>query len=76
MDTAFQNFQIFDQEGNVLLFVGGAGFGPGKFALPAGLAIDAQDRIYVVDQMPANLQIFQYLGEKANKVQGTEQKQK
>ena len=76
VDTAFQNFQIFDQEGNVLLFVGGAGFGPGKFALPAGLAIDAQDRIYVVDQMPANLQIFQYIGDKANKVQGTEQKQK
>ena len=64
-DAAFQNFQIFDKEGHILLYVGSSGIGPGKFALPAGLYVDRNtDRIYVVDQIPGDLQIFQYLGKK------------
>jgi hypothetical protein len=67
VDTAFQNFQIFDQSGRILLAVGSGGIDPGEFLLPAGITIDDQDRIYVVNQVPGSVQIFQYLGEKWKK---------
>ena len=60
-DTSFNNFQIFDQDGQLLLFVGSVGSGPGEFFLPAGLFIDARNRVYVVDQGNARVQVFQYL---------------
>jgi len=64
-DAAFQNFQIFDKDGKILLYVGSSGIGPGKFSLPAGLYVDRNtDKIYVVNQIPGDLQIFQYLGKK------------
>jgi len=41
VDTAFQNVQIFDEEdGQLLLFFGGAGSGPGNMHLPAGIHLD------------------------------------
>jgi hypothetical protein len=55
--------QVFDADGRLLLFFGAGGWGPGLFTLPAGIAIDGKDRIYVVDQWPGNVQMFQYLGE-------------
>ncbi len=64
VDAAFQNFQIFDSSGNVLLHVGSGGIEPGQFLLPAGIAVDEEDRIYVVNQTPPTLQIFEYLGAK------------
>lgn len=40
---------------------------PGQFILPTGIAIDNEDRIYVVEQgfdaNPARLQVFQYLSQ-------------
>ena len=70
VDAAFDNFQIFDKKWNVLLFVGEAGAEPGKFSLPAGMYVDKRtDRIYVVSQLPGNLQIFQYLGKKWKQMQ-------
>jgi DNA-binding beta-propeller fold protein YncE len=60
-DTSFNNFQIFDATGNILLFVGTTGVGPGEFLLPAGLFVDDEDRIYVADQGNARVQVFQRL---------------
>lgn len=61
-DGAFNNFQIFDQMGNLLLFIGTAGtFDPGAFSLPADICVDASDRIYVSDQLNKRVQIFQLL---------------
>jgi len=62
-DAAFCNVQIFDSQGNVLLFVGQLGPRPGYFHLPAGIAIDENDRIYVADQLNSRIQVFQYLKE-------------
>ncbi|MFC1619935.1 6-bladed beta-propeller, partial [Candidatus Neomarinimicrobiota bacterium] len=59
----FNAFQIFDEQGNLLLVVGSSGYLPGQFNLPAGLFIDDEDKIYVVDTMNRRVQIFQYLGE-------------
>ena len=40
-DTAFENVQIFDEKtGQLLLFFGGAGLGPGEMYLPSGVHID------------------------------------
>ena len=61
VDASFNNFQIFDEEGQLLLFVGAGGRNPGEFVLPAGMFIDEQDRIYVADQGNSRVQVFQYL---------------
>jgi DNA-binding beta-propeller fold protein YncE len=36
---------------------------PAAFQLPAGIAIDEIDRIYVADQLNSRIQVFQYLKE-------------
>jgi hypothetical protein len=59
----FDNVQIFDQEGRVLLHFGERGAGPGQFWLPAGLCIVAGSRIYVADGYNQRVQVFEYLGE-------------
>jgi len=65
VDTAFNNFQIFDENGQLLLWVGHTGArDPGGFQLPSGLYIDQQDRIYVADTFNRRVQVFQYLKEK------------
>jgi hypothetical protein len=60
-DAAFNNFQIFNQQGDVLLAVGMMGSAPGYLYLPGGIAIDEHDRIYVADQFNGRVQVFQYL---------------
>ena len=61
VDASFNNFQIFDEEGQLLLFVGSGGRSPGEFVLPAGMSVDEQDRLYVADQGNSRVQVFQYL---------------
>ena len=61
-DAAFDNIQIFDRAGHFLLAFGGLGAQPGEFWLPAGVAIDRDDRIYVADSYNRRVQIFQYVG--------------
>jgi DNA-binding beta-propeller fold protein YncE len=62
VDAAFNNFQIFDPQGRILMFVGSYGSAPGTFNLPLGISIDQQDRVYVADALNARVQIFQFLG--------------
>ena len=40
VDAAFENVQIFNDRGQILLFFGGPGTGPGNLYLPAGIAVD------------------------------------
>ena len=56
---------VFDEQGQLLLFVGQGGSQAGEFSLPAGLYIDEQDRIYVADQGNSRIQVFQYVKAKA-----------
>ena len=62
VDALFDNFQIFDQSGRFLLDVGGAGSKSGEFWLPAGIAIDARNQIFVADAYNHRVQVFQYVG--------------
>jgi sugar lactone lactonase YvrE len=62
VDALFNNLQIFDLSGKLLLIVGGSGTAPGEFALPNGIAIGADNRIYVADSLNHRIQVFQYIG--------------
>lgn len=59
-DAAHGNFQIFNNQGELLLFVGNRSenFGPANFMLPAGIDVDENGRIYMVDQYFRKLDIF------------------
>ncbi len=61
IDSRFENVQIFDDIGRLLLFFGEEGTGPGQFWLPAGVCIDAQNRIWVADTYNRRVQVFQYI---------------
>jgi DNA-binding beta-propeller fold protein YncE len=59
-DAAFGNFQIFDAEGTLLLFVGTRSTTPepAKYMLPAGIDVDEDGRIYFIDQFFRKLDVF------------------
>ncbi len=52
--------QIFDKKENYLFKFGEQGYGKEPFWLPAGIYIDSNDQIYVVDSYNARIQIFRY----------------
>lgn len=66
-DSLAHRFVVFDTEGHYLLTVGsrvsagGGGFKPGGFDLPAGIAIDPKDGIWIADGLNTVLQRYQYL---------------
>lgn len=57
----------FAPDGHLLLSWGEPGAGPGQFNLPHGIAVDAEERVYVADRENSRVQIFnrhgQILGE-------------
>jgi sugar lactone lactonase YvrE len=52
--------QVFNKRGQLLYCFGKKGSGFGDFQLPAGLFIDASDRVFVVDSYNRRVQVFQY----------------
>ncbi len=60
VDAAFGNFQIFSSDGDLLLFVGqrSESPGPAKYMLPAGIDVDEDGRIYMIDQFYSKLDIY------------------
>lgn len=65
LDSQFENVQIFDREGRLLLAFGEEGDAPGRFQLPSGITIDERDRIWIADTYNRRVQVFQYLREGA-----------
>ena len=65
VDAAFNNVQIFNDEGQVLLAFASYGSDRSQMILPAGLAVDSQDYIYVVDSWNRRVNMFEYVGAKA-----------
>jgi DNA-binding beta-propeller fold protein YncE len=57
-DRQFENVQIFDQQGRILMAFGQEGTKAGQFWLPAGICIDSRDRIFVADSFNKRVQIF------------------
>ena len=67
VDALFDNIQVFDPGGRLLMAFGGHGAANGDFWLPTGLYIDNQDLIYVSDASNRRVQIFRYLKEDKSK---------
>lgn len=62
VDARFENVQIFDGDGRVLMAFGQEGGGPGEFWLPAGIWVDSRGRIWVADTYNNRVQVFQFIG--------------
>jgi DNA-binding beta-propeller fold protein YncE len=67
-DTAFGNFQIFNSEGELLMFIGTRSEqdGPARYMLPAGIYVDEDGRVYMVDQWFRKVDIFRPYNLKAD----------
>ncbi|MCP4078457.1 MAG: 6-bladed beta-propeller [Gammaproteobacteria bacterium] len=63
VDAAFNNFQIMNQQGQLLLAVGRASLESDGFYLPAGLHVDRKNHIFVADQHNRRIQMFEFIGE-------------
>jgi DNA-binding beta-propeller fold protein YncE len=62
VDSLFDNVQLFDENGEFLLTVGGRGFFHGEFWLPSGLFIDNNtNTLYVCDTYNKRVQVFQIM---------------
>lgn len=58
-DAAFDNIQVFDMTGRLLIYWGQAGIQPGSFSLPAGVFVDSQNRLFVADSYNSRIQVYQ-----------------
>ena len=61
VDARFENVQIFDREGRLLLSFGEEGNAPGEFWLPSGIHVDSTDRIWVCDSYGRRVQVFDFI---------------
>jgi predicted membrane-bound mannosyltransferase/sugar lactone lactonase YvrE len=60
-DTGNKRIVVYDPSGNFISQIGGAGFEPGQFEEPVGLAIDrAAGLLYVADTWNQRIQVFAY----------------
>lgn len=59
-DTAFGNFQIFNPDGDLLMYIGerSEANAPAKYMLPAGIFVDEDRRVYMVDQWFRKIDVF------------------
>jgi uncharacterized protein (TIGR03663 family) len=58
-DTGNSRVVVTDREGNVVQQFGNQGAAPGQMHEPIGLAVDAQNRLYVGDTWNGRIQVFQ-----------------
>lgn len=59
-DTAFGNFQIFSPDGDLLMFIGERSEenAPAKYMLPAGIFVDEDGRVFMVDQWFRKIDVY------------------
>jgi DNA-binding beta-propeller fold protein YncE len=62
VESYYDYLLVFNQQGELLLPIGGTGSGNGEFYLPAGIWIDDRDQVYVADAFNGRVMVFQYLG--------------
>jgi len=64
-DGTFGNFQIFNPQGELLLWIGNTGQDnkPGQYGLPAGIAVDETNHVYVVDQLHTKVEVLRRLNQ-------------
>ncbi len=63
LEVPDQRVTVYDKAGKFIGRVGGRGAGPGRFLLPAGIAVDEQGNIFVGDRNLERMQSFDSKGE-------------
>ena len=64
VDNLFDNIQVFDTFGKLLLVIGNSGQKSGQFWSPAGIDI-VGDTVYIADTFNDRIQILCYVGEES-----------
>ncbi len=64
-DAAFRNVQVFNSKGELLLAIGGKRLldRPGELAMPADIAVDELQHVYIVDQVFKKVEVLRRLSE-------------
>ncbi|MFZ2652976.1 MAG: 6-bladed beta-propeller [Burkholderiaceae bacterium] len=62
VESYYDSLLVFSQQGEFLLPIGGTGTATGRFYLPAGLWVDAKNRVFVADMFNGRVVLFQFLG--------------
>lgn len=59
-DALLGNVQLFNEQGQLLMFIGQRRDqpGPGNFLLPSGISVDEDGRIFMVDQFFSKIDVF------------------
>lgn len=68
-DAGFNNVQIFNPAGQLLMPVGRFGHDPGRgnYAMIAAIAVDEKRNLFVVDHHFRKIEVFRWLGEDEGK---------
>jgi DNA-binding beta-propeller fold protein YncE len=61
VDAVFDNVQVFDGQGRLLMDWGESGPAPGEFWLPNAIVISRDNEIYVADSFNHRIQVFRYI---------------
>jgi DNA-binding beta-propeller fold protein YncE len=62
VESYFDHLLVYNRRGEFLMPIGGMGNAPGRFHLPAGVWVDARNRVFVADTLNARVSVFQFLG--------------
>ena len=62
VESYYDYLLVFNDQGKLLLPIGGTGNTVGRFYLPAGVWVDQKQRVYIADMFNGRVVIFQYLG--------------
>lgn len=62
VESQFDHLLVFNRNGRFLMGLGGAGQQTGQFFSPAGVWVDAKDRVFVADMFNGRITTLQYLG--------------
>lgn len=62
VESLYDTLLVYSPEGEFLLPIGGTGTATGRFYLPAGVWVDARNRVHVADMFNGRVVLFQFLG--------------
>jgi len=62
VESYYDSLLVYSRRGEFLMPIGGTGKATGRFYLPAGLWIDARNRVHIADMFNGRVVLFQFLG--------------
>lgn len=62
IESYYDSLLVFSPQGEFLMPISGTGTATGRFYLPAGVWIDAKNRVHVADMFNGRVVLFQFLG--------------